>query len=554
MSLSFVTINTVRMAAKFNIPLLFLMRFNFDKTDFNEKVRCLQPHVYLLVLLSIMSGILISLPLLYCEFGPIDVPRFLVNKSGGNSTQNEFTALISDIYYQHLDEYLEGTSRFIFLLPRVKVDYTSISITYRHGVSDDTKSLNSMGGATYQTSRGVKLVGTQPLVEFLQSQSSNANFSFLLKSGIDIFDYNGYLLHTLTDKLITHKGLRFGFILSFALAVVALTCHAYFENSVTRVVLIASLVLMVIFNLAMMASGISIHFTAKLLLLAADTVVTVVHIIILVASILMLYCCSDSSSFREESRTTQRDADSQANLRPKLSTTEMQNEAPPRSGSNLTLGSGSKLAEIKMINSSSSEEKKLESASSGSKRSRGYAISNSHGFDASLQRPQEGSLNDSNLAIQGGSGGNEGTNRNSPQETLLLRYSELPSDKLSKGGMPIIKYKSLTDLKSTLETSANTTSIPSEQPLSGSDSLGFHFNAVLTRQNSSPEILGPSEKAQMPEKASNVSNLQEDVIIESPEEAHESRVHDRKSIPTNLSSFEMGNPPRRSRSLFKEED
>lgn len=553
MSLNFVTINTVRMAAKFNIPLLFLMRFNFDKTDFNEKVRCLQPHVYLLVLLSVMSGILISLPLLYCEFGPIDVPRFLVNKSRGNSTQNEFTALISDVYYQHLDEYLEGTSSFIFLLPRVKVDYTSISITYRHGVSDDTKSLNSMGGATYQTSRGVKLIGAQPLVEFLQSQSSNANFSSLLKSGIDIFDYKGYLLLTLTDKLITHKGLRFGFILSFTLAVVALTCHAYLENSVTRVVLIASLVLMVILNLAMMASGISIHFTAKLLLLAADTVVTVVFIFILVASILMLYCCSNSSSFRGGSSTTQRDADSQVNLRPKLSTTEMPNEAPPRSGSNLTLGSGSKLAEIKMINSSSSEEKKLESASSGSKRSRGYAISNNHGFNASLQRPQEGSFNDSNLAIQGGSGGNEGTNRNSPQETLLLRYSELPSEK-PKDDMPIIKHKSLTDLKSTLETSANTTSIPSEQPLSGSDSLGFHFNALLTRQNSSPEIRGPSEKAQMPEKASNVSNLQEDVIIESPEEAHETRVHDRRSIPTDLSSFEMGNPPRRSRSLFKEED
>lgn len=540
------------MAAKFNLNTsLFFMRFNFDKKDFNEKVRWLQPHVCLLVILSIMFGILISLPLLYCEFGPIDVPRFLVNKAGGNSTLDEFTGLVSDIYYQHLEEYLVGNSRFIFVVPSVKVDYTSITITYRHGVSDDSKSLSSIGGATFQTSRGVKLKGAQPLVEFQQDQSSNANFSSLLRSGIDIFDYKGYPLYTLTEKLITHKGLRFGFNLSFSLAVVALTCHAYLESFATRIALIASLVLMVVLNLAMMASGISIHFTAKLLLLVADTVVTVIYILILVVSIFMLYCCSDSSTFQGRPNTTQRGADSQVNLQPKLSTTEMQNEAPPRSASNLTFGSGSKLAEIKMINSSSSGEKNLESASSGSNRSRGYAISSNHGFDVSLQRPREDSVNDSNQAVQGSSGGNGGANRNSPQETLLLRYSELPSDKLSKDNMPVIKYKSLTDLKSTLETSANTTSIPSEQPLSGSDSLGFHFNGgALARQNSSPRISGPSEEVQMPEK----TNLQEDVITESPEEAREARIHDRKSIPTDLSSFEMGNPPRRSRSWFKEEE
>ncbi|PSK38554.1 hypothetical protein C7M61_002487 [Candidozyma pseudohaemuli] len=519
------------------------MKFNFDKTNFKDKIRWLQPHVCMLTILSIMAGIVISLPLLHCEFGPIDVPRYLLSISESNSTLNEFTNLVSDIYYQHLDKYLEENSRVVFVVPRVKVGYNSVMVTYRHGVAEDSKYLESVDGATFQTTRGMKLKKANSLVEYSRDHPSNANVTLLVRNGIDIFGYNGDQLQSLTDKLIIHKGFRFGFILTFSLAIVALGCHAVMENNITRIGFTTTLALMAIMNLAMMSSGISIHATAKLLLLAANTAATVVYILIIGASILFLFSYGDLGK-EKKLKTDSQGEGNQDTLHTKLSTTEMQNEATPqRSISNLTLGSGSKLApEIKMINSASSGEKKSESLLSSGGRLRRFAISNNHGYEVSSGQPEQ---IDSEVLrnMPENTGGDsptkkEDNGKGSPQDELLLRYTSSDEKALEKSA-PLIKYRSLTHLRSTKLNYGNSSSIPSEQPLTGSE---FNFNGVQLERQTGSNASGLSKKELSPKNA----------IAEKPEDVEDSKVQDRRSIPTDFSSFEMSETPKNNRSLFKE--
>lgn len=519
------------------------MKFNFDKSNFKDKIRWLQPHVCMLTILSIMAGIVISLPLLHCEFGPIDVPHYLLSISENNSALNEFTNLVSDIYYQHLDKYLEGNSRLVFVVPRIKVGYNSVMVTYRHGVSEDPKSLESVDGATFQTTRGMKWKKTNSLIEYSRRQPSNANVTFLLREGIEIFDYKGYTLHRLTDKLIIHKGFRLGFILTFSLAIVALGCHAVMENNITRIAYTTTLALMAIMNLAMMSSGISVHATAKLLLLAANTAATVVYILIIGATIPFLFSYGDLGKDKKLKTDNQGEGNEDI-LQTKLSTTEMQNEATPqRSTSNLTLGSASKLApEIKMINSASSGEKKSESLLSSGGRLRRFAISNNQGYEVSSGQPEQldGEVPRNTSENPGGDSPikNEEIVKSSPQDVLLLRYSGSDEKTLEKS-VPLIKYRSLTNLRSTKLNYGNSESIPSEQSLNGSE---FNFNGVQLERQTGLNASGLSKK----------ELSQKNAIAEKPDDVEDSKIQDRKSIPTDFSSFEMSDTPKNNRSLFKE--
>ncbi|KAF3991058.1 hypothetical protein FT663_01820 [Candidozyma haemuli var. vulneris] len=500
------------------------MKFNFDKSGWNSASRLLSPYLFVFLTLSLLSVVQMCLPLINCEFGPIDVPRYLLNASGTNSSSTEFSNLISDIYYQHLDQYLEDNSRFIFLVPSLKVSYSSATLVYEHGVSQNANTLKSIGGNTFTTTRGVLSDISNPLIEFKRGQPFNANITWLIENGIDVFNYEKPPLALIT-KLIVHKGLRFGYLLSSCLALAALLTHIYMGIPATKYALSGFLSSTAVLLCALIVSECVIHATAKSALLPY-IVIHFVHVFYIVGVIASLYWDEDVAEKAPGGTTETEGAGQRSASSSEISGIEIKRDSP-RAVGNESISSSKQVPEIKMINSSSSEEKNMEEHPLVP-RARRFAIS----VD---QSQGQGSIH-SMFENKKSSSENSAVLVNIDEEDASSSKYSATADEVSlHDNSPLLKYKSLTHSKSPQKEPAKSPSISPKQPNSGTDESSFNFGPKPSPRGSQ------RSKVYVNNSSGESSNHEERVKNSNP-----------KSIPTEMSSFEMSDTPKRSRSLFKE--
>ncbi|KAM3126212.1 hypothetical protein CJJ07_003978 [Candidozyma auris] len=236
--------------------------FKIDKESIKAFWLRFSLQTVLVIVLSMTLAYNFLVPLVDCKFTAVDVPHHLVD-GYGEPTDNEFKHIISDIYYQHLDEYQVNDSRFIYLIPNFRVTHSGATVTYQHGVSEDSYSLRNIDGATFEARRGVEFKSSKAIVAFNKLNKINTEMIGLMRRGIDIFHGEGAPSDSLFEKMLVLKGFQLAIVICSSLSLFGCLVRAVKDAPPVRYVLAGLLGIMSILILGDMSTRCSIHASAK---------------------------------------------------------------------------------------------------------------------------------------------------------------------------------------------------------------------------------------------------------------------------------------------------